>query len=192
MRIISGACKGRRLTPLTGGDVRPTPDRAREALFSSLKSRLGDFTALQVLDLYAGTGAMALEALSRGAERAVLVDKGHQASDVIRENIEICRLTDKTQFIHADVLKALPSLVSQGPFQIIFADPPYGKRMVPPTLEMVSHLSLLDSDGILCVETARKETLPVRIDELELLDQRHYGSTTISFFTLHSTESNGE
>ena len=192
MRIISGTCKGRRLTPLTGGDVRPTPDRAREALFSSLNSRLGGFTDIQVLDLYAGTGAMALEALSRGAEKAVLVDKGHQASAVIRENIELCRFPDKAHFVHAEVLKSLPSLASQGPFQIIFVDPPYGKGMVPTTLEMVSRLSLLDSDGILCAETARKEILPDRIGELELLDQRHYGSTTISFFTLHPTESNGE
>ncbi|HKL48188.1 MAG TPA: RsmD family RNA methyltransferase, partial [Desulfuromonadales bacterium] len=111
---------------------------------------------------------------------------------VIRENIELCRFPDKAHFVHADVLKTLPSLASQGPFQIIFVDPPYGKGMVPTTIEMVSRLSLLDSDGILCAETARKEILPDRIGELELLDQRHYGSTTISFFTLHPTESNGE
>ncbi len=189
MRIISGTCKGRRLHALEGGDIRPTPDRVREAVFSSLASRLGEFSGIDVLDLYAGTGAMALEALSRGAEQATLVDRGRQAAKTIRANIETCKLADKARFIQADVLKALPTLAGAKQFDLIFVDPPYGKGLVPETLEIIGRLSLLSSSGILCAETARKDPVPELIAGLELLDCRRYGSTSMALFTLHAAES---
>lgn len=188
MRIISGSARGKRLAPLSGSDIRPTPDRVREALFSVLGSRFGSLEGVTVLDLFAGSGAMALEALSRGAATAVLVDQGAQAARVIPANIRACAMEMRATFIRADVLKTLPRL-AQGPaFDLVFLDPPYGMGLVPPVVAAVAELGLLAPGGLLCAETARRDELPEAIGPLKRIDLRQYGSTAVHLFSHPETE----
>lgn len=182
MRIISGTARGRQLSTFSGTGIRPTPDRVREALFSILLSRLGSFHGLKVLELFAGSGAQALESVSRGAESATVVDSSQQAVKLIEENAMRCKLESKVRILNQDVSGALPGLVSTGPFDLILLDPPYNRNHIPQTLNLIESLQLLSEDGIICAESATNETLTVS-DKLELLDSRKYGSSTIHLFS---------
>lgn len=182
MRIISGSCRGRRLSTFSGKTIRPTPDRVREALFSSLLSRFGSLQGKKVLDLFAGTGAMGLEALSRGAEKALLIDQGRQSATIIPDNIRTCRLEGRAHYLHQEVSAALPAVARQGPFDLIFLDPPYGKELVPATLELIDRLGLLAEDGIVCAEAAREDDVPEKVGSLLRLDTRKYGLATLHLF----------
>ena len=185
MRIISGTARGRRLATFAGQDIRPTPDRVREAVFSILFSRIGALAGMQILDLFAGTGAMALEALSRGADQALLIDNAPRAAALIRTNIDGCRFQERAAFRQADVARELPRLQGRT-FDLIFLDPPYGRDLVPTTLAAVARLGLLAPDGIACAEAADGDAVPERIDGLERIDQRRYGSISVHLFS-HST-----
>jgi 16S rRNA (guanine(966)-N(2))-methyltransferase RsmD len=187
VRIISGSARGKQLSPLRGADIRPTPDRVREAVFSMLVSRLGPLAGLRVLDLFAGSGALALEALSRGAASAVLVDRGAQAAQVIPANIRACAMLERATFIRSDVLKALPRLEGTL-FDLILLDPPYGQGLVPPVLTAVAELGLLAPGGLLCAETDRQEELSAAIGSLVRIDRRHYGSTAVHLFSQPEAE----
>jgi 16S rRNA (guanine966-N2)-methyltransferase len=186
LRIISGQARGRKLAPLTGIDIRPTPDRVREALFSILLSRLGTFADRVVLDLYAGSGAMGLEALSRGAAQATFIDQGPQAAQVVTANLNACALHDRGVFRRGEVLATLPRLAPQR-FDLIFADPPYHSGLAAKTLHAIAGLSLLAPGGLVCAETATGEELPESDGPLLRVDQRRYGSTTIHLYA-HAPE----
>jgi len=181
MRIISGSAKGRQLAPFGGKDIRPTPDRVREALFSILTSRFGSFNDLKVLELFAGSGAQALEAVSRGANSAVVVDSGKVAAETIPENIKRCRFEDAVRFLPRDVFSALPHLKHSGPFDLILLDPPYNKKLIPQVLEKIESLNLLAENGIICAESARDEELS-DCGNLKLIESRAYGSSRIHLY----------
>lgn len=183
MRIISGFARGKRLASFSGAAIRPTPDRVREALFSSLYSRFGTLEGKTVLDLFAGTGALGLEALSRGARRAVLVDQGQQAARLIPANLKTCALEERASFLRADALQSLPRLEGEGPFDLIFLDPPYSRDLVPKVLTVISDLGLLAPAGVICAESDRKDDIPGTIGELVRIEMRRYGSTAVHFFT---------
>jgi len=188
VRIISGTARGKRLAPLSGSDIRPTPDRVREALFSMLVSRLGTLSGLCVLDLFSGSGAMALEALSRGAASAVLVDQGNQAARVIPANIRACAFGSRAEFLRSDVHKTLAAMPDGRCFDLIFLDPPYGRDLIPPIVRLIAERGLLAPDGLLCAETDRRDELPESIGPLRRIDLRHYGSTSIHLFTYPEAE----
>lgn len=182
MRIISGSARGKQLSPLLGVDIRPTPDRVREALFSALTSRFGSLSGLRVLDLFAGSGALGLEALSRGAAAAVLVDQGPQSARVIPANIQKCAMQEQATFIRSDVLKALPRL-SGSLFELVFLDPPYGQGLVPPVLTALGEFGLLAPDGLVCAETDCRDELSDTIGSFVRINQRRYGSTAVHLFS---------
>ncbi|MGK2905919.1 MAG: 16S rRNA (guanine(966)-N(2))-methyltransferase RsmD [Desulfuromonadales bacterium] len=182
MRVIAGASRGRRLAEFKGRDVRPTPDRVREALFSILQSKLGKFADLKVLDLFAGSGALAIEALSRGASSACLVEKAAAAEQVIRENLNRCHFSAKARLIIHDAWNVLPDF-TPGSFDLIFIDPPYGQELAERALVEVNKLELLSKDGILCAETGADEILPESVGQLHRIDQRRYGTTMLSFYS---------
>ena len=188
VRVISGSAKGKRLAAFPGGTIRPTPDRVREALFSILFSRLGPLEGKTVLDLFAGTGAMALEALSRGCRRAVLVDQSQEAARIIPANLKTCGLEERVTHIRADVLQILPRLKNEGPFDLIFLDPPYGRDLVPKVIKSACDLELLAPRGVVCAESARDDAVPETIGELIRVDERRYGSTSIHLFTRPESE----
>jgi len=181
MRVIAGTSRGRRLTMFEGRDVRPTPDRVREALFSILQSKLGSFSGLKVLDLFAGSGALAIESLSRGAESAYLVEKDRAAEKIIRKNLELCQMVDTSCLQIGDALQSLPRFAA-GSFDLIFLDPPYAQGLAERALAEIAKRDLLSSDGILCVETGAKELLPEDFGQLKRIDQRRYGTIMINFY----------
>ncbi len=181
MRIISGSARGRKLTPFDGRQIRPTPDRVREALFSLLISRMQGLHDLSVLELFAGTGAQSLEAISRGARRALLVDQSAYAVNIIQRNIAACGFAEQTRVIHREVQAALPGISTEAPFDLIFLDPPYHSGLIPAVLEKIAALNLLANNGIICVETASNETVAEQ-PPFSPLTQRRYGSTTIHLF----------
>jgi len=183
MRIISGSARGRQLAPFAGKDIRPTPDRVREAVFSILTSRFGSFNQLKVLELFAGSGAQGLEAVSRGAATAILVDSGKVAARTIPDNIGRCRFESRVKFIPQDVFRALPQLKQAGPFDLILLDPPYNKNLIPQTLEKIETLNLLTENGIICAESARNEELS-DCGQLKLIESRAYGSSRIHLYHL--------
>lgn len=188
MRISGGTARGKRLTPLSGLEIRPTPDKVRQALFNILHSRFGSLQELRVLDLFAGSGALAIEALSRGAKEAILVDQGQQAAALIPKNIQDCRVADRARFLPYDVLAALTKLA--GSFDIIFLDPPYRQGLQLETLQRISKLALLKVNGVICAESARTEELPDCAGLLQRETTRFYGSTALHFYSLPPTEAN--
>lgn len=182
MRIISGRARGKKLVEFAGARVRPTADRVREALFSILISRLKSMNGCKVLDLFAGTGALALEALSRGAESALLVDAHQESIRIIQANIDGCRMSDCAQVLRGELPAALALTVKSGPFDLIFMDPPYAQGLAQATLTEIAALELLSKRGIIVVETERGELLPEQIGSLTQTDQRHYGVSAITLF----------
>lgn len=184
MRIISGTARGRKLADFSGTDIRPTPDRVREALFSKLSSKLGSFHGLKVLELFAGSGAQALEAVSRGAESAIMVDSNIQAAKLIAENIKRCKFESQTRMLQADALTVLPRLVNAGPFDLILLDPPYNREFIPQVLQQIETLHLLDDNGIICAESAATE-VAADCDKLSLLESRKYGTTMIHIYAFN-------
>ncbi len=189
MRIISGTARGKHLAVFTGTSIRPTPDKVRGAIFSMLFSRIGLFSDKKVLDLCSGTGAMAIEALSRGAHHAWLVDNGEQASRIIPANLSACRVEERATFIRSDARQALQLLKKDGPFDVIFLDPPYGNDLVPALLEGISAGDFLNDDGVVCAEAAEKDDVPLQVGRLVRVMSRNYGITTVHIY-IHS-ESEG-
>jgi 16S rRNA (guanine966-N2)-methyltransferase len=175
VRIIAGSRKGHRIAAPKGQDTRPTSDRVREAAFMLI----GPVDGANVLDLYAGSGAMGLEALSRGAERATFVEADGRAASVIRQNLEKLRLTG-ARIVNADAARALAAEASAGAkYDLVLIDPPYGAY---PDLEkmLATYVpAILSDDGLVVVETdARTEPqLP-----LDLRTSRRYGSARVTLF----------
>lgn len=182
MRIISGRARGKKLIEFSGARVRPTADRVREALFSILISRLKSLSGCKVLDLFAGTGALSLEALSRGAENAILIDAHPESIKIISSNIDGCRMNDCAQVLRGELPAALTLTVKNAPFDLIFLDPPYDQGLALATLTKIAALELLSDRGVVVVETEKGGILPERIGSLTRTDQRHYGVSTISLF----------
>lgn len=151
MRIIAGAWRGRTLVAPPGLDTRPTADRTRETLFSMLVSRLGSFEGLRVADLYAGSGALALEALSRGAGHATLVENDRAAVKAIEANLAKLGARDRAT-IRAMSAATLPR---ETPFDLVLADPPYGQGSGDKVVAAVARASWLAPGGWLAIETER-------------------------------------
>src|SRR5690349_5632379 len=125
MRVIAGEARGRRLTTPKSQRVRPTADRVKEALFNILVSRLGELEGMRVLDIFAGTGNLGIEALSRGAAYAVFIDSHRDSAELIRKNLEITRFSERAKLVLQDALAALKSLArSEAPFHLVFLDAP--------------------------------------------------------------------
>jgi 16S rRNA (guanine966-N2)-methyltransferase len=155
MRIVAGDWRGRTIEAVPGAATRPTADRVRETLFSMLVSRLGSFEDLRVADLFAGSGALGLEALSRGAAEATFVENEPQALAAIRRNAEKLRAGDRVQIIAGSAL-ALPR---SKPFDLIFADPPYAHGSGSAVVHSICSAGWLAPGGWLAVETARGDAV---------------------------------
>lgn len=179
LRIISGELKGKRLFSPKGIKIRPTADRIRENIFNILSSRILNSV---VLDLFAGTGALGIEALSRGASFAIFIDTDNDALSVIGKNIAACGLQGRIQIIRADIVKnniapnnRLP------PVNLVFMDPPYNNNLIKPALINLSSSRLLQKNSLIIIEHALEETLPEFFLEYKISDQRRYGKTLVSF-----------
>ncbi len=185
MRIIAGKNKGTKLYTLEGNEItRPTLDRVKEPLFSILMPFLEN---AEVLDLFSGSGALALEAISRGAKHSVLVDNSFKAISVIKQNIEKTNMQETTTIIKNDFKKAIDYLAnSNSKFDIIFIDPPYESDYIKESLELITKNKILKSDGIIVAETDRKEEIieQLKIDYVEINDVRKYGRINLIFLKI--------
>jgi len=179
LRIISGELKGKRLFSPKGIKIRPTADRIRESIFNILSSRILNSV---VIDLFAGTGALGIEALSRGASFAIFMDTDKEAISVIEKNIAVCRLDGRIKIIRADIARNKIAFNNEIPsVNLVFMDPPYNKNLIKPALINLSATRFLQKNALIIIEHALTETLPEDVLEYKLSDQRRYGKTLVSF-----------
>ena len=151
MRVIAGKARSLKLMTPPGMDTRPTTDRTKETLFNILQPEIG---GARFLDLFSGSGAIGIEALSRGAAFAVFVEKDRAAAECIKKNLAFTKLGDNGQILRKDVGAALKSLEKGEPFDLIFMDPPYGRGLERQVLEYLAHSSLLAEEGMVVVEAS--------------------------------------
>jgi 16S rRNA (guanine966-N2)-methyltransferase len=179
LRVISGNLRGKRLFSPKGQKLRPTSDRVKEAIFDILQDQL---QGQNVLDLFAGTGALGIESLSRGASRAFFVEESPKSLSALRRNIEECRLKERAEVLGRKVLPALKILEGRGEaFGLIFLDPPYDKGEVRRVLEALSSSSILTPCTLVVAEHSLTEEIE-SIPRLQRIDLRKYGRTRVSFF----------
>ena len=182
MRVIAGTLGGRRLRPVPGRGTRPTADRVREALFSRIESRYR-LVGTTVLDLFAGTGALGIEALSRGATQLVSVESDRGAVAVLRANLESLGLTERAVVIARDVGKTLDQLSESGrTFNGVFLDPPYADRAAGAVLQALATGGLLRAGAWISVETASVDELPGQFEALNRAASSVYGDTRLTLY----------
>lgn len=187
MRIIAGQYKGRRLKTLEGLAVRPTSDRMRETLFNILMPRIED---ARFLDLCAGSGAVGIEALSRGASHVTFVESSRKAAAVISENLRHCGIRENYTFIARDALTALKHLARDGrQFDIVYFDPPYDSELYSSVLWQIAQHNLLAEDGIVIVEHRRQLPLAPNYDQLRPYRELVQGESVLTFFQLETNNS---
>jgi 16S rRNA (guanine966-N2)-methyltransferase len=174
MRIDAGSHRGVRLATPEGLDTRPTADRARQAVFNILMNTYDAVRDAKVLDVFAGSGAMGLEALSRGAERASFIEMDRNAAEAIKKNIAACREQPRAQLFMNDALKPPRVALNWGPAALIFLDPPYQKDLVVPALNALREAGWIAPEALLVAEMHRKDAFPTP-EGFELLDDREYG-----------------
>lgn len=178
MRVISGTAGGRTLIPPKSGETRPTSDLVRGMIFNVLENSAEDWS--RVLDLYAGSGALGIEALSRGSDAAVFIDKSADACAAIRKNLSALGFEDRATVLKQSVESGITGL--DGPFGLIFLDPPYADDGVARILSLVDVGNLLGPETVVVVEHRRNRTLDGEYRSLELFKQRRHGDTMVSFF----------
>ena len=181
VRIIAGKAKGCRLVQVPLGKARPTSDRVKEALFNILP----DLEGLRFIDLFAGSGNVGLEAMSRGATQTYFVEQTPAMIKLIKNNIEKCRLECRHELLPVSVERAFQILMGRGAkFDIIFADPPYDSGWVEKTVRLLSTGELFAHNALAAIQHSRREALPDDTGMLGLADQRRYGDTLISIFKI--------
>lgn len=182
MRIIGGQARGRRIHTLKGMRLRPTADRVKEALFNILPP---DFPGARVLDLFAGSGSLSLEALSRGAASVVLVESSRDAARLIDRNLKNLEFSDRAEIWVQPVNAALRQLRARRmKFDLVFLDPPYDEGWVGKVLASIDEGRVLRTAGVVIAEHSRREPVAGRYGSLALGDQRAYGDTRLSFFEI--------
>jgi 16S rRNA (guanine(966)-N(2))-methyltransferase RsmD len=179
VRVIAGSLKGRRLAPVKGL-IRPTGAKVREAIFNILGEAVLD---AQILDLFAGTGALGIEALSRGASEAVFVEDHPESLKVLRRNLKTLDLLNRTLVLPVSVFSALKKLAVQAAvFHLAFLDPPYGFDKAAAVLEALAKAEIMTPGAWVVAEHSRRDTLPEAAGTLQRRELRRYGDTQVAFY----------
>ena len=178
MRVITGSARGRRLKTPENDNIRPTTDNVKEAVFNILQF---DIEGRRVLDLFAGTGQLGIECLSRGAASAVFVDRDRAALQIVKENLKSCALTGT--LVNADALSYLKGC---GRFDLIFVDPPYDSGLYDEVLRTINLVDILSEGGIIIVEARRDTPLPEMEAPYRVLKEYRYGKVKIRSYTKES------
>ena len=176
MRVISGSARGRMLDAVPGKNTRPTTDKVKESVFNILQFRLYDAA---MLDLFAGTGQMGIEALSRGAAECVFIDRRADAVKLIQENLALCRLADRARVRQGD---ALPYLRSGEKFDIVFLDPPYASGLLQQALTDIAAFDICRPHGIIVAESAADTVLPDMPAPYSLYREYKYGKIKLTVY----------
>lgn len=178
MRVISGIARGTILYTLEGLETRPTLDRVKEALFSSIQSKILDS---YVLDLFSGSGALGIETISRGARQAILCDKSRKAIEIIKKNVEKTKFQEKIQIMNKDYEECLNNVNNK--FDIIFIDPPYKNDIAVKAIKKVVELNLLEKEGIIILETddEQRELKELENINISILYVKKYGRVKLIF-----------
>lgn len=191
MRVISGSAKGRPLKTVKGREIRPTSDRVKESLFNVLMPRLADCL---FLDLFAGSGNVGIEALSRGARQAVFVDLMTGHLKVVEENLTSTGLRERAELLRRDARAAVADLGSRARrFDLIFVDPPYAQDLVPQSLEAISEHGILAADGWVICEHHKKDAVPEAIPGtgsaggLKKFRELNFGETVLTLYRLQGS-----
>lgn len=175
MRVISGSARGRRLEALEGNDVRPTTDKVKESIFNIIQFGI---EGRRFLDLFAGSGQMGIEAISRGAKQAVFIEQSRKALSVLKKNIASVRFEEKSKVINTDAKAFLST--NREKFDIAFLDPPYNKGILQDVLPLVAEN--MNKGGLIICESPLKEELSEKIGEFSLDRSYHYGKIKISVY----------
>ncbi len=177
MRVIAGKSKGLKLTAPATQKVRPATDKVKEALFNIL----GDIEGVQVLDLFAGTGSVGIEALSREAAHCTFVESDRHIASFIKKNLEHCHLNTFATILTTSVPAALSYLArKKNRFDLVFVDPPYDRRYVNLSLSLLEKFALISQKGLIVVEHSPRE-IPQSTESLKIIDERQYGQTFVTF-----------
>ena len=187
MRVITGSARGRRLKELEGMETRPTTDRVKEGLFSALQF---DIEGRKVLDLFAGTGQLGIECLSRGAASAVFVDRRADAVKLIRANLRLTELEDRARVVAGDSMEYLKSI--REPFDIIFLDPPYAAGLLEPAIAHIAKFDILAPHGIIAAEHPADRVLPALAPPYRLHRTYRYGKIALTLYRRGGNEQNEE
>ncbi len=183
LRVISGDFRGKRLYTPTGKAVRPTSDKVKESIFNMIAAHLEDAV---VLDAFAGTGGLGIEALSRGADKAYFMDNSNESISLIKKNIDHCTVNDRARVIFGSFDRVADKIVDK--LDIIFLDPPYFKALLPESLQLICDLDMLSDDGIIVVEHPMEQDLPDTFstangeNSLDKQKERRYGSIKVSIY----------
>ena len=180
MRIIAGKARGRKLLPPDTMETRPTLDRVKEAMFSIIQNYVPESV---VVDVFAGTGSLGLEAASRGAKEVYLIDKSNTTFPILKKNIENLKFEEFCFPLNLDSYDALNMLSNKGKvFDIIFIDPPYCKEMIPKAIEIIKEKNLLKKDGIIVTKIDSIEEIYKGYKEITLLKSKKYGNTPVCIY----------
>ena len=177
MRVITGTARGRRLKELKGTDTRPTTDQVKEGMFNILQF---DIEGRRVLDLFAGTGQLGIEALSRGAASAVFVDARRDAAALVKENIALCGFEDRSRCIAGDAMGFLSSTRER--FDIIFLDPPYDSDLIEKAIAHIARFDILAPHGIMVAENRAEKSLPALSAPYGIYREYRYGSIKLTVY----------
>lgn len=189
MRVIGGSAKGQRLHSLPGESTRPTLDRIKESIFNMIQLYVLD---AKVLDLFAGSGALGIEALSRGAAECCFVDGQRDSIQVISDNLAKTKLTAGSSVLSMDYQRALTTFKGQGKtFDLIFLDPPYKKGLAGEALRLIEKEDLLSPRGLIIVEQDHRETLTTSEEQYLLWKEKKYGNTIIRILKKNPESSPG-
>ena len=185
VRVISGSARGLKLNTPGDDRVRPTTDRVKESMFNIVQDWVYDS---QVLDLFAGSGALGIEALSRGASQAVFCDKSLDSIKIIKSNIEKARVVDRSQIVSGDFKRCLRDMEAKNQsFDMIFVDPPYYEGLFEEVLDTIRSYKILKKDGIVIVEHDAKRPIG-QVEGLEVYKEKKYGITMLTFYCLEDDD----
>lgn len=185
VRVISGSARGLKLNTPGDDRVRPTTDRVKESMFNIVQDWVYDS---QVLDLFAGSGALGIEALSRGASQAVFCDNSLDSIKIIKSNIEKARVADRSQIVSGDFKRCLRDMGAKNQsFDMIFVDPPYYKGLFEEVLDTIRACKILKKDGIVIVEHDAKRPIG-KVEGLEVYKEKKYGITMLTFYCLEDDD----
>ncbi len=179
MRVIAGSAKGRKLLSVPGEGTRPITDRVKESLFDIIGA---DIEGALLLDLFAGTGSVGIEALSRGAQHVILIDKAFQAIQVLRKNLELTGLARQATVIKGDAFRYLADSAAQRGMDYIYVAPPQYQELWAKAMLALDERDLLAYDGMIIVQIHPKEAHPLELQRFQLERERRYGSTLLQFW----------